>query len=422
MNRKLSHRERVEMIQWHEQGMSLGQIAQCLGVHRDTVKKWWRVYREAGWEGLYPKPCGDGASGPLCRFDPLVRYVALRLKREHPGWGPEVLLLAMYRRASLAGKRLPGRSALAGYLQPYLERLRHGRPRVLRRPAAPQGRVWQVHECWEIDFKGAEWAGACGFVAPLLVTEALTSAPLLLHILPAARAGMTCRDVQAALRLTFSEWGRPEMIRMDNDPLFIGSSRREWPGTLLLWLVGLGITPIINAPGKPTQNPHVERQGRTWKAHVLLGADCATREELQTIADQARWDRLLWLPSRNPACHGAPPLLVHPELAHTRRPFTPADEVALFDFERVELYLADWVLVRLVSKTGCISIADHNITIGKAYHRQAVEVTYDLNAHAFLVRTHDRDRSLLCHFSLDVVSPAYIIGLCHSDSPTRGSS
>ena len=71
-------------------------------------------------------------------------------------------------------------------------------------------------------------------MGPLLLTEALTSAPVAEIMLPARRAGLTCRRIQAELRPVFAGWGLPDAIRVDRGPLFIGSSRWEWPGTLVL--------------------------------------------------------------------------------------------------------------------------------------------------------------------------------------------
>jgi hypothetical protein len=409
--RETTHRERIEMIKLYQAGVSQGEIARRMGLHKNTIKKWCRVYREQGWDGLRPEPAKNTAAGALSRFDPAVKYVALRLKCEHPKWGPDVLLLEMGRRTSLKGKKLPGRSALAAYLKPYLPRLTGERAAVKRRAATKIWRISEVHECWEMDFKGSEPVGACGEVAPLLLTDALTSAPIAEIMLPASRAGLTFRRIQAELRPIFAQWGLPDAMRTDRDTIFVGSTRLEWPGTLLLWFVGLGILPIINDPGCPTQNAHVERHGLTWKNRIAVGARFETLAEAQAYSDQARIDRLAVLPSRNRACAGQPPLLAHPELATPRRTFDPAREAELFDFEAVELYLADWVWLRKVDKVGYISLADHNVSVGRAYAGQTVEIVYDLDVHAFQAFAHDDAHSLLNTFTLDVISPDYIMGL-----------
>ena len=64
---------------------------------------------------LNPTPTGSPSIGALGHFDPLIRYVALRLKREHPGWGLPMLRLHMQQRPSLQGMALPKNSTLWRY-------------------------------------------------------------------------------------------------------------------------------------------------------------------------------------------------------------------------------------------------------------------------------------------------------------------
>ena len=228
-----THQERVEIVEKHLEGSSLQAIAEEMKLNRYTVREWWRAYRDGGWEALQPKRYARPKKGLLSAFDPLVRYTALRMKREHPGWGPDVLLYKLGQQPSLAGKSLPSRSALAAYLSPYLPRIKGKRQGVLERPERPVVRASQCHEVWQVDFKGAE---AVGKVAPLVVVDQASSAPLRITIYPGSLKGVTWRDIQRELRTAFSEWGLPDFIRMDRDPLFVGSPRLEWPGSLLQWL------------------------------------------------------------------------------------------------------------------------------------------------------------------------------------------
>jgi len=414
--RETTHQERVEIVQKHLEGNSLRAIAEAMRLDRYTVRGWWRAYRDGGWETLQLKRYARPKKGLLSTFDPLVRYAALRMKWEHPGWGPDVLLYKLGQRPSLAGKELPSRSALAAYLSPYLPRIRGKRQGVLQRSERPAVTRPQCHEVWQVDFKGAEAVGKVGKVAPLVVVDQASSAPLRITIYPGSLKGVTWRDIQRELRAAFSEWGLPDFIRMDRDPLFVGSPRLEWPGSLLQWLVGVGVLPIINDPHRPTQNAQIERQNRTWMEHVALGANYADITETQHATDLARHERLAVLPSRNGLCHGKPPLVACPHLCIPRRPFDPARELDLFDFERVELYFSDWRWRRTVDKTGCFSLADHNIHVGAVYHKQTVEIVYDLSSHMFVARSYNDTRAILCQFTLPVVSPAYITGL---DSPTE---
>jgi hypothetical protein len=262
-----------------------------------------------------------------------------------------------------------------------------------------------------MDFKGAETLGACGSSAPFMLVDVFTSAPLHTQLYPGTLKGVTWRTVQAELRTAFTDWGLPDFIQMDRGSVFVGSSRLEWPSGLLLWLVGLGVMPIVNRPHCPTDNAHVERQNGIWQQRVAWGANFATCTQAQQATDQSRHDQLRRLPSRNRHCQGHPPLIACPELTRPRRAYAQDRERELFDFERVVLYLSDWSWRRLVNQTGCISLADHNISVGRAYHGQSVSVIFDLDVQQFMAQAYDDARTVLRQFSLPEVTPEYILGL-----------
>lgn len=409
-NRTTPHTQRVEIIERRCSGQSIQQIAEEMQLNPYTVRKWWRRYRDGGWEGVKPRPSGPPRQGALSQFDPIVKYVVLHLKRTHPGWGLDVLLLEMSRRPSLAGKRLPKRTAVHNYLKAFYPRLCDDRRLRVRRPKPTATSAREVHESWQMDFKGPERLGEVGYVAPLLICDELTSAPLAGQVYAAHRNCpiATTREVQASLRDVFAQWGLPTYLRMDRDPIWVGSSRLEWPGTLLLWLVGLGITPIINRPHRPTDNAQVERLGRTWRNHVALGANCLSLAHAQSLTDQAWHDRRTLLPSRNPHCRGVPPLRVHPDLAHPRRFFSHDQEAALFDIRRVHHYLAQWKWERKVDRLGCISMADCNRLVSRDHVDQVVKVRFDPGYSLFVAFAVDG--APLASFSLPVIAKDYILG------------
>lgn len=411
--RTTSHAQRVAMIEQHLQGQSLESIAQQMHLNRYTVRHWWRQYQQQGWSGLLPKGTGRPKTGAGSSFDPLVKYVALRLRREHPGWGLDVLLLALSRRASLAGRSLPSRSALYNYLRPFYARFRPGRRLATTKPQAVVQPVTAVHQRWQMDFKGKESIPPEGQVSPWLVCDEFSGAPLASVIYTKRtgepKAGLTGRDIQANLRQVFAQWGLPDQLRMDRDPLWVGSTRLEWPSTLILWLVGLGVEPIINRPGQPTDNASVERLGRTWQEHVALGAAGCDHAQLQAQTDQAWLDRRQALPSRNRHCAGQPPLLALPELVTPRRPYSPDQEPLLFHMSRVYDYLAQWQWQRKVDCTGSISLADFNRRVSLQHVGQIVKVRFDPATRQFVA--YAVDGTPLNAFSLPVISETYILGL-----------
>ena len=108
-----THAVRVEIIERHLAGQSLPTIAAALQLNLYTVRKFWRIYQRRGWAALVPPAPGPARHGPLASVHPRLKYVLLRLKRQHRGWGVDKLRLELTRRPSLQGLAIPQRSALA---------------------------------------------------------------------------------------------------------------------------------------------------------------------------------------------------------------------------------------------------------------------------------------------------------------------
>lgn len=406
-NRTTTHAQRVAIIERHNAGETLTTIAQDMHLNYYTVRKWWRRYRDQGWAGLQPKPLGR-PRGALQTFDPMVKYVILKLKRRHPGWGPDTIRLALQRRTSLHGYRLPKRTALYNYIHSFYPRLNEHRRLKTERFVHQPTEVQAVHVRWQMDFKGDEQIADLGKVRPWLVCDEYTSAPLA-GIIQRIRPAYSTRQIQTQLRDVFAQWGLPDQLKMDRDPLFVGSSRLEWPGVLLLWLVGLGVEPVINRPRRPTDNAQIERCGRTWREHVALGLRANSIAEVQTATNLAWQDRREYLPSRNPQCQGQAPLQAHPELLVPRRAYSHDTEPQVFDICRVFSYLGKWTWERKVDTWGSISVAHHNFTTHKDYIGQVVKVRFDVANRVFVASSVEGVE--LRRFTLPEITPDYIRGI-----------
>jgi hypothetical protein len=267
-----------------------------------------------------------------------------------------------------------------------------------------------------MDFKGDEPVSGCGLrVAPFLVCDVASGAPLggQVHVVhgPGNRRGLTMRDVQTDLRALFTRWGLPDSLKMDRDPLLIGTARQEWPGTLVLWLIGLGVRPLINRAYRPTDNAIVERNHQTWQAQVLEGQVYAVVEAIQAATEQAFAERREQLPSRHPGCDGRPFLVAFPGLAAPRRAYRVSDEELLFELERVDGYLAQWTWRRTVDRRGQISLADRNYRVGVAYCGQTIVLRFDPAARRCVGRLADGQEVGRWH--VPVLEPDYIRGVAH---------
>jgi hypothetical protein len=417
-----THAERVAIIERHCAGESVQTIATAMQRNYYTIRKLVRAYQHHGWDGLGPRPKGPPRRGRLGTFAPRIKYVLLRLKRQHPGWGVDLLLLAARRRPSLAGLRLPKRSSLAAYLARFGARLLQPHRLPTRRPTPPALTPSAPHQEWQIDFKGDETVNTHHLVVlPFMVCDTFSGAPLAGIIHPTSATGrrdhVTARVVQTDLRQVFTRWGLPDAIRMDRDGLFIGSTRGEWPGVVLLWLVGLGVVPIINRAYHPTDNTIVERNHWTWEQHVVLGQRHASLASVQQATDQDFADRRQILPTRRPNCHAQPFAVAFPTLVQPRRAYSLADEPQLFERARLAAYLSAWEWRRSVDSTGKIALANRNHRIGTAYRGQVVKISFDADEYCLVCRLaggHEVARLILPE-----LTPEYLMDLDHMP-PSEG--
>ena len=102
----------------YQQGLSYAEIADQYQVSRECVRYWCRRQRDGGsCETTYHREPGK----VLGRFDGMVRYCILRLRREHPRWGPGNIRFHLGKRPSLNGLALPSQAQIGRYLHQWEE-------------------------------------------------------------------------------------------------------------------------------------------------------------------------------------------------------------------------------------------------------------------------------------------------------------
>lgn len=102
----------------HEEGKTYEEIAEMYGVSSMCVRMWCRRQRDGGGvENRYYNP----RAGTLNQFDARIQERILELRRAHPRWGPESILLHLKKEPEISGKPLPGRSSVARFLHEHSE-------------------------------------------------------------------------------------------------------------------------------------------------------------------------------------------------------------------------------------------------------------------------------------------------------------
>ena len=383
--RRTTVMQRQRMIQLLESGLSVTAVAQQIQVAPRTVRKW-RQRAAGGQMNALVSEMGRPRRGPLGRRSALMRYVALRLKWKHPGWGAAYIIKKMSEHPGLRGQALPARTSVWRYWRQYRPRLRPARPRPEARPSGSQ----VVHGVWQLDFKESVPVPGVGTTTITHARDLVGRATVCHRVHVAARPEqrilkLTTAQVQADCRLAFSQWGLPDAIRTDRASIFHDDDPSPFPTRLVLWWVGLGIEPQRIRRGVPEDNGGVERAHRTADERTLQGQTFSSPAHLQAQLD-ADWHELNWdCPSQAGDCQGQSPVLAHPALLQPRRAYRPEWEARLFDLTRVETFLAGqghWL--RTVSGRGQVTLANQWYVVGMAWRHQTVSICYDLDQHDFL--------------------------------------
>ena len=369
--------QRREMMRLVEEGHTYAAVAKQMGISFWTVRKWIRQGKRCGMERLascYGRP----VTGPLAGFDPLVRYVCLRLKRQHPKWGAEYVLKKMGERPSLRGKRLPYSTTIWRYWCSFGGRIFMKRD-PSRSKVSPSDKP---HGVWQMDAKESMQIPGVGLVSFNQARDEFGRVTVMhrVHAEPErARklARLTSEMVYQDCRIAFTQWGLPEAIQTDRDTIYVDSGQSPFPNRIVLWWVGLGIEHRLIPRRTPKRNGTVERSHRTLLERTLENQAFENAEELQKQVD-ADWHELNHeCPSKARGCYGKPPLAAHPELLSSHRPYRPEWELELFDLKRVDQYLAEFTRTRTCTSVGQLRMRKVRYSLGYAWAHQDVSVTYD---------------------------------------------
>jgi putative transposase len=378
--------QRRRFFAQHADGLTYERIAAIEGVSVGCVRHWCRRQRKGGGvESRYRR----ATLGALSTFDPLVRYVILRLRLEHPAWGPSRIRAKLAKRPSLRGLALPGRATIARYLHQWPRFRRLPKKRLVTRTRLNPAQ--QVHQRWQMDFKDRIPLGD-GTQANLhTICDVVGEACLAAKVTDGGKQGQAPRrvsagDAQSTLRWAFAYWHTlPQELQTDNDTVLVGPlSRGAFPTYFMLWLIGMGIQHLTIRPGRPTENAEVERCHRTLCDYVTTDPPAASLDQLGQTLEAAVFELAHELPSQATGCAGRAPVVAHPELTQPSLPYAPEHELATFDLGRVDQYLAGYLWQRTVNKTGQVYLADHAYSVGRQYARQEVLVCFDPETRCFV--------------------------------------
>jgi len=385
--------QRQEMMRLVEKGYTYAGVAEQVGVSYWTARKWIRIGEKCGVEQLascYGRP----RAGPLAGYGGKIKYKVLRLKRKHTGWGAEYVLKKLQEDQQVKDQKLPSAMTIWRYWRSFGERLFRKRD-----PSKSEIKSSEVpHGVWQMDAKESMKIPGVGLVSFNQARDEYGRVTVMHRVHAEGESGRQMARMTGAAafrdcRIAFTEWGMPEAIQTDRDTIYVDSGKSPFPNRIVLWWVGLGIEHRLIPRRTPKRNGTVERSHRTLQERTLEDQEFAGAAELQKQVD-ADWHELNQeCPSRAKGCHGKPPLVAHPELLNTKRPYRPEWELERFDLQRVDAYLAECTWTRTCTSAGQIRMRKVRYSLGTAWAHQDVSATYDPEQRQFVfkqIRSHPR--------------------------------
>jgi Homeodomain-like domain len=234
---RTSFQERLEITERAEAGQSDPEIAAAIGCSAWTVRKWRRIGQRQGRTALTSK-MGRPISGPLGTFPSALREAIVKMRRSHPGWGPDTILAELRLNPRWSDQPLPSRSRIAALLKATKLTRRYQRHSDLPQPKPLSDTA--PHDEWELDAQGTMEVDEVGNVSLISVIDVASrlkveSYPCLETTNPPLEA------YQLLLRRAFLTTGLPKRISFDHGTVFYdNTSPSPFPTRLHLWLLALG--------------------------------------------------------------------------------------------------------------------------------------------------------------------------------------
>ena len=134
---------------------------------------------------------------------------------------------------------------------------------------------------------------------------------------------------------------------------------------------------------------------------------------LQQTVQQAARELAFDLPSRAKACAGQPPVTAYPTLLVPPRPYRVQEELALFDLNRVDAFLASFEWTRKASGSGQVQLggARRRLSVGRKHAFRRLRIRFDPTDRHLLFAPEESPEQVLCRRPLACVTVAALLGL-----------
>jgi len=340
-----------------QDGWKVSEVADRLGVSRQSVHTWIARYEQGGLAALADRSHRP-ASCPH-QTDPETEAAICELRREHPGWGPRRL---EHHLARLGVSPVPSRSAIYRCLR------RHGLVELRRRRRRREEfRRWERDrpmQLWQMDVMGGvELEDG----SELKVVTGVDD-----HSRFCVAAGLvrraTSKEVCAVLAASLRRYGIPDEILTDNGKCFTARFGPH-PAEVLFDRICRenGISHRLTAPRSPTTTGKIERFHQSLRKEFLVDRVFASLEAAQDELN--RWVADYNTTRPHQALEMATP-------ADRFRLASTAAETATLLIDDAADHPGQWVL-RRVASNGVVSVDNQVFSVGNAFKGALVDVFVD---------------------------------------------
>ena len=340
-----------------QDGWKVTEVAQRLGVSRQSVHAWIARYERGGLAALAdrshrPSSCPHQLPGE-------IEARICELRREHPGWGPRRIEHQLGR---LGVQPAPSRSAIYRCLK------RHGLIELRRRrKRRDEFRRWERErpmQLWQMDVMGGvELADG----SELKVVTGVDD-----HSRFCIAAGLvtraTSKAVCAVLVDSLRRFGIPDEILTDNGKVFTG---RFGPHPVEVLFDRIcrenGISHRHTAVRSPTTTGKIERFHQSLRKEFLADRTFGSLKQAQAELDR-------WVADYNTARPHQALEMATPAERFRLAPISK--DQASIPVDAAEDHRGQWVL-RRVGSNGVVSVDNQLFSVGNAFKAELVDVFVD---------------------------------------------
>jgi transposase InsO family protein len=339
-------------------GLSVSQVAEKVGVSRQTLHSWLARYEAQGLDGLV-----DRSHRPArCphQMPAMVEAALLELRRSRPYWGPRRLVFELAKRGV---RPVPSESAAyralvrAAMIDPGLRDRRSRKWKRWER-GAPM-------ELWQMDVVGGFLLADGTSAKALTGIDDHSRMCVCARLMTRERTRAVCDGLRGAL----AAYGVPEQILTDNGKVFTGRFGHP-PVEVLFDAICRqhGIEHLLTQPRSPTTTGKIERFHRSMRAEFLSSQ---TAFASLTAAQQALDEWVDYYNTARP--HQSLEMATPADKFVTRAaPSVPPLSVT----PRNERSGDDWVS-RRVTTNGVVSVAWQQVCVGAHYAGSRCDVHVD---------------------------------------------